>query len=629
LNKKLQNIDISVGKLLNTLRRFPVALFSAYLFTIILMTLATLNYPQKEALLHYNIINKVSFLASIGFFLFTTLRLISRNYLLVIFGCLLLLSYYIYLPENIRNLDRLAMEYPLIIFSLLLLMIASPYLTRSTSNLKFWNWAKYLIFSLLLSAVFGFILFMGLNGGLYITEKLFTLGHTHRYVEQIGLFTVGIFGSYFFLSQLPKYPRLLPVNSYNHIEEIFTKFILTPLFALYFIILYSYTAKILFLGEWPKGVVSIAILLFSALSILTYLFWTPLWNRENQKYKNLFWWAILLQTFVLAIALYLRVEPYGWTSSRYFIGVLGFWLFVISLYFIFYKKASYRTIFISLPVLLMLALFSPFSANAIAQKSQQGRLIHLLSQESNLSEESNLSLRYNISSSIEYLYEKHGIESLFPIFPEIVTAFENRDNPIDKKNCISIPYKDFSPYVTEKLGFNYIDQWQWEEHNRAIAYRKFKAVDTLKTFTRLEFLQHSNFEIKGYDWFISFNYFKEDENYPKYCPPINNSSEKKIISKPKFFIETKKNTIEIKEKNRLLATIDLKAFIHKIVTTKKEIDDNQLPTYYNESIRFSKKEFTYLFNNNLIMAKIIFDKIEASENEKIFHYQGNILIKKK
>jgi len=29
------------------------------------------------------------------------------------------------------------------------------------------------------------------------------------------------------------------------------------------------------------------------------------------------------------------------------------------------------------------------------------------------------------------------------------------------------------------------------------------------------------------------------------------------------------------------------------------------------------------------MAKIIFDKIEASENEKILHYQGNILIKKK
>ena len=633
MNKKLQNIDISAGKLLDTLRRFPVALFSAYLFTIILIPLATLSYHEKETLLYYNIINKISFLASIGFFLFATLRLISRNYLLLIFGFLLLVSYYIYLPENIRNLDKLALEYPLIIFSLLLLMIASPYLTHSTSNLKFWNWARYLIFSLLLSAIFGFILFMGLSGGLYITENLFTLKHTHQYVEQIGLFTLGIFGSYFFLSQLPKYPRLLPLEPYSYIEKIFTKFILTPLFALYFIILYSYTAKILFLGEWPKGVVSVTILLFSALSILTYLFWTPLWNRENQKYKNFFWWAILFQTFVLATAIYLRVEPYGWTSSRYIIAVLGFWLFVISLYFIFYKKASYRAIFISLPILLMLTLFSPFSANNIAQKSQQERLIHLLSQESNLSEESNLSLRYHISNSIEYLYKKHGIDSLLPIIPQIVTAFENQDSEIeniDKKNCIAITYKDFTPYATEKLGFKSINQWEWEEYNRAISNQKFKIVKRARVLTRFsDYAQQLNIEVRGYDWFISFEYFEEEEDYPKYCPPATSSGEKRVTSKPKFLIETKKNTIEVKEKNRHLATIDIKAFIDNIVATKKDINSKKLQRYYQEPIIFSKKEFTYHFENNLIMVKIIFDNIEISEKEAISNYRGTILIKKK
>jgi len=221
LNKKLQTIDLLAGKLLDTLKRFPLAIFSAYLFSTILITLSTLDYSQKEALLHYDMINKISFIAALGYFLF--------NYLLIILGFVLLIAYYLYLPVDIRNLNRLKMEFPLIIFSLFLLIIAAPYINHSTSNIKFWNWAKHVIFSFILS-IFGFILFMGLRGGLYITEKLFVLEHTNRHIGVIGTFTIGIFGSYFFLSQLPKYPRLLTLKPYNNIENIFTKFTYISLF---------------------------------------------------------------------------------------------------------------------------------------------------------------------------------------------------------------------------------------------------------------------------------------------------------------------------------------------------------------------------------------------------------------
>ena len=622
MNKKLETINILAGELLNRLRRFPLSLLCAYLFTIILLILSTLNNSQKELLLNYATLNKVALIASIGFFLFTTLRLISRNYFLIVLGFILLIAYYIYLPDNIHNLNKLGVEYPLIIFSILSLMITAPYLNQSTSNIRFWNWAKHIIFSLLLTAIFGFILFIGLNGGLYIVGKLFILQQTSQYIEQIYLLTLGVFGSYFFLSQLPKYPRLLKVEPYNNIENIFTKFILTPLFGLYFIILYAYTAQIVFLGEWPKGVVSLSILLFSGLSILTYFFWTPLWNRENQKYKNFFWWAILIQTFVLAIAIYLRVESYGWTSNRYIIAIIGFWLFAISLYFIINKKASYRTIFISLPTLLMLTLFSPFSANSIAQKSQQSKLMNLLLEKDNLSQEANLSLRYNISSTIDYLYNEHSLDSLFFIMPEIVSSFQNQDENIDNSNCTTINNKSFPSYATEKLGFKYIDKWQWEQHTQTFD-NEFENLEIAKIFTRIpNYEQETDLEIKGYEWLISFKYSNQNNYFPRYCP---NPKENRVTSKPKYTIETSEENIIIKEKNTVLATVYLKKFINKIINTKK---DKSIEEYYSPT-RFSKEEFTYSFENQNIMIKIIFDTIEASEKDKIVHYRGNILLNKK
>ena len=628
MNTKLQNINLAIGKLLATLKRFPLSMFFAYLFTITVMLLTTLNYQEKMALTHYDIINKISFIAGLGFFLFTTLRLISRNLLLLLLGIIILIAYFIYLPNDIQNLPQLEIEFPLIIFSLLSLMIVAPYMTQSTSNIKFWSWAKHIILSLLLSIIFGFILFAGLSGGLYITENLFALEQTNQYPKYIFLFTLGIFTSYFFLSQLPKYPRLFQVKAYNSMENIFTKFILTPLFILYFIILYTYTTKIIFLGEWPKGTVSLSILLFSALSILTYLFWTPLWDKKSQKYKNFFWWAILIQTFVLAIALYLRVEPYGWTNGRYMIGIMGFWLFAISLYFILNKKASYRIIFISLPLLLMLSLFSPFSANTIAQLSQQERLKTLLAQvemmEENLSEESNLSLRYNISSSISYLHDRHGIESLFPLLPEIVTTYENRELNITN-NCTPVVDGNFPNYATKQLGFNYIDRWQWEQHTQALDIKRFKTVETPKSFMRLrDYEQGNQTKIKGYDWLLSFNYAREESNYPRYCPPPH---EQQVVSKRPYSIETTPQTIMVKEKNNLLATINIKKFIYKVTTTKKE-DDTSLHNYY-DPITFTEQEFTHYFNNNKITIKLVFDNIELSSKDELIHYTGKILIGKK
>ena len=308
------------------------------------------------------------------------------------------------------------------------------------------------------------------------------------------------------------------------------------------------------------------------------------------------------------------------------IAVLGFWLFAISLYFILNKKASYRVIFISLPILLMLTLFSPFSASNIAKHSQQEKLKVLLSEIDG--GEENLSLQYNISSSISYLYNEHGVESLFPIMPKVVTDYENREQNISNDNCTPIIDGSFSNYATKKLGFEYINQWQWEQHTQAKNSNKFKILKIPTTFTRLKnYDQDRQTEIKGYHWLLSFNYAKQWNNYPRYCPPAN---EEKVVAKRQYFIETNPNNIIIKNKKKdiVLATIEIKEFIDNIITIKQENNNTNLQNYY-EPITVMEEEFTYLYSNNKLNVKLIFNTIEISQKDELIQYNGNILILKK
>ncbi len=91
----------------------------------------------------------------------------------------------------------------------------------------------------------------------------------------------------------------------------FTKYILSPLTIVYFLIIFTYSLKILISGEWPNGILAKISLIFSFVAILTYLFWTPLIKGRDWRFKSIIWGAILFQSIMLALAIYIRVSEYG------------------------------------------------------------------------------------------------------------------------------------------------------------------------------------------------------------------------------------------------------------------------------------------------------------------------------
>jgi len=120
---------------------------------------------------------------------------------------------------------------------------------------------------------------------------------------------LGIVSVPFFLSRYPEGELLEEGFVYPKELKIITHYILIPLLAIYFLILYVYTAKIITLWQWPSGVVSSMILGFSAFGILLYAILHPLIAVKDtlQKISRLFFVLLIPQVGVLFIAIWMRL----------------------------------------------------------------------------------------------------------------------------------------------------------------------------------------------------------------------------------------------------------------------------------------------------------------------------------
>ncbi len=90
---------------------------------------------------------------------------------------------------------------------------------------------------------------------------------------------------------------------------------------------------------------------------------------------------------------------------------IAIWLFGISLYFILNRKASYRVLFISLTILVLISQFGGFLSKDLAKASQSRRVLNLIQNKpkSHISE---------IEDILIYLISHHGRESIKEILPE-------------------------------------------------------------------------------------------------------------------------------------------------------------------------------------------------------------------
>jgi hypothetical protein len=349
---------------------------------------------------------------------------------------------------------------------------------------------------------------------------------------------------------------------------------------------------------------------------MTYLFWTPLWNEKNSKYKKLIWIAIILQVILLVVALYLRVDAYGWTFGRLILATFGLWLFTLSLYALFKKEISFRGIFLAVPVIIVLNLLF---ASSISKSSQQEKLSILLGSQKSFSDDTNISLRYNISSTIEYLHGHHGTDAFFPLMPDVVSEFTNQESDV-LDNCAIPTNKNFPMFATEKLGFKYIDKWEWQQHIRYDKNSERHQME-MKRFHSVGNPVAEGLDLSPYDWIVRFNYHKSNVfSAVLVCEPKNSSNTKQL-----YIIESEEKEIVIKEEKEILASIHIEEFIKEIIKLSAKDKNTHLP--FNDN--FTQENFTHLYENDNITVKLIFDSFGFTLKDELTDYAGLVMIGKK
>ncbi len=551
-------------------RRFPLSVLSALLLVgiaLFLIEIEESDLSDVEPLL------RLAFVSSLGIIMFAALRLFgSRNPLCI--GGLILLGVYYYLLPDMQDPSVVVLQrhfFLIVLFFITLLW--ATFWNKRPSNELFWAYTKHIVYGLLIAIFFSVLLYLGISAALFAMNVLFNLGVSPKRYAQLWIITIGLFGVLYFLSQIPTDTRTLTIGMPTRTESIFTRYILTPISLIYFAILYLYTAKILLTLSFPKGILAWIIIVFSAVFIVTYLFRTPFWKESSQRFRQLLFIALLLQTFMLGAAIGMRVIEYGWSYNRYLVALLGLWLFGIALYFLLRKDASYRWMFISLSLVIAVSQVGPFSAYAVGKYTQQQRLNMLLHEYPHLSNETAMSVRCNIVQTLSYLHVNYGIDGVKTLLPDIVAKFEQKQE--ENKDLW------FIAFATQELGFDYANSCNKE------------AVDLYPPFVVMQNVPHT-LHISGFDYMIRLSYV-----------PLLKRGISILDDGTKFELTT--TSLQIEDEGHSIATVPIKEYLEELFADKK------LRRILHHDGYLYDERLVYTYKDTEVQVKIFFLNLAADE----------------
>lgn len=456
-------------------------------------------------------------------------------------------------------------------------------------------------------------------------DLLFDIEIQAEWFGDLWIFISILFSSWFFVSGIPKnLDELEKSVEYPSGLKTFGQYILLPLLMIYFVILYTYGAKIIFTWDWPKGVVSYMISAYSVLGILTFLLLYPWGKIEGttwvKKFSKLFYILMLPLIALLFMALSIRISEYGITINRYLVAVLGIWLTIVSLYFTL-GKTNIKFVPISLSTILIVMMVGPWGMFSTSQKSQSERLIELLertnllvdgkiinepiwqmNQDGNIIYENEYKNQefldkedyMQVYSIVGYLGDYHDFSSISTIFNQnidsllIQVKLRNRWVNEDKIIMNSLGLKDY-----------------WNHNTTEIEDAVFPLND--HKYSISEDLDYT--AISGYDYYLKENVF-------------SNSSNMFNIQEVNFDMYIDSVNLMLSIDNEEEVDLGLK------IITAKLLDKYGIEYLINN---ISPSDMTYITESTDYEIKTIFTSIETESSSKVKVQRINIdlFIKKK
>lgn len=384
--------------------------------------------------------------AALGLSLLTALTLFAerrswhgiRKTALLAGGVLLLTGFFQVWPGPQEQYQ--AIRYFQLGVALHLLVAFLPFLGAFQRD-AFWQYNRRLFEAFLRAVLFSAVLFLGLVIALAALDKLFGVDVPAETYFRLWVVMAFVANTWIFLGAVPDdLPALSAVSDYPKALKVLSQYILTPLVALYLVLLTAYIVKILITGDWPSGWIGYLVASVAVVGLLAFLLVAPLRDREGEGWIRTFsrWLFIGLipAAAMFLLALWKRIDPYGLTEMRVLGFLLGIWLLGIALLFTARRNAGIHLIPISLAILLLATLYGPVSATNLSVASQARRIRSLLAPRSDSAAVST-SAQVEVSSALEFLLEHNARGAIREALGEKVPGLASLPT-VDRMNRDSI-----------------------------------------------------------------------------------------------------------------------------------------------------------------------------------------------
>ncbi|MFS8039212.1 DUF4153 domain-containing protein [Xanthobacter sp. AM11] len=207
------------------------------------------------------------------------------------------------------------------------------------------------------------------------------------------------------------------------------RFVAVPLLLVYGALLVAYAARIAWLGVVPAGQIGRYVPAFGVAGTLVFMMLQGE-RGQGRRLGDLFcavWFPLLVVPLaLLGAALWLRIEPFGFTVQRGHLLLVAAWLVLITL--LFAPRLGRGDLRLIPGVLLVLSLASaagPFGLPALANRDQAQRLVDLLAAQGLVKAgrlvpdapgKLDMKQTAQAQSIVRYLGRSHGLGTLAPLF---------------------------------------------------------------------------------------------------------------------------------------------------------------------------------------------------------------------
>lgn len=235
------------------------------------------------------------------------------------------------------------------------------------------------------------------------------------------------FAVVYFLSLLPKFNSsdeqdveiTRERTKFPKLISILISYIAIPLVSIYTLVLFSYFIKIIVTRVWPIGQLGPMVLGYSIAGLVVYILASSLGNAFAKLYQRYFPMVWVPIAVVQLISIWIRLNAYGITESRYYLTLSAVYSLGMGIYLSIKPVQSNRYIVLVAMILALGSIVPPIDAFSVSRASQKARLTTIL-EEANIlqdgtivpAEEVTITVRKEVTSIMWYLSDRNYLSDL-------------------------------------------------------------------------------------------------------------------------------------------------------------------------------------------------------------------------